>query len=986
MPSTSVNFDGASASGYIPPDPNGAAGTTQYMEVTNIKLAVYSKTGAVLIPPESTNTLWAGFGGPCETVNGGDATVVWDALAQRWVVQQLAFASTSTPPYLDCIAVSSSSDATGTWHRASFAYSKFPDYPKLGVWPDAYYISYNMFNGGFVGAEVCAIDRAKLLTGEAPTEQCRTDASGAGTLQPATIDGSTPPPPGQAEWLVALSATEANALAYWRFHVDWTNPANTTFTGPTNLAVQPFSQPCVGYTRLACIPQAETSTKLASLGDRLMYRLAYRNLGGHEAMVVDHAVTTSGGVGMRWYELRPSGESLSVYQQGTYAPDSTYRWMGSVAMDRAGDIALGYSASDSSLHPGIRYTGRLERDPPGTMPQGEATLYSGTGSQTGGYVRWGDYTEMSVDPSDECTFWYVNEYLPNNGSFNWHTRIGAFQFPSCISEPPAVNNEPATSITQTAAVLHGHVDNEGAAGGASCKFVVALQGSPETAIAEPACEPNLVTGSALTAVQANVDELEPNTEYVYRVVAENSGGATTGAPDQKFATLPEPPSVSNDPATSVAQTAAVLHGHVDNEGAAGGASCKFVVALQSSPGTAVAEPACEQPNLVTGNTPTAVQANADGLESNTEYVYRVMAGNGGGTTTGTPDQKFATLPEPPSVSNDPATSITQTAAVLHGHVDNEGAAGGASCKFVVALQGSPETAVAEPACEQPNLVTGNTPTAVQANAYGLESNTEYVYRVVAGNEGGHTTASPYGELKTQPMPPSAAFSVSTASPTAAHSVGFDAASVKDPDGTISSYSWYFGDGTHASGVTTSHIYARAGEYSVSLEVVDSNGLRDISQRVIDVKHAPNAFGIRRLSADCTGRIVLAIQVPGPGVLRARARSIAGQHSKAAQKLRSARRQRKTCQAMQRNIRLIQRSRVHHHGKSFRFGASSMDTQSAGTVRLVIWPNRLATRRILMLPQNRLRVRIAITFNPYGGTARAKHLMVLVRGLVHRGRR
>ncbi len=528
MPSTSANFNGIpeNACECVPPDPSGAAGPNQYVEVANTDLAVYSKTGTALLGPEATNTLWSGFGGGCETNNDGDGTVLFDTISQRWVVQQF---SVRTTPYLDCVAVSETSDATGKWHRYSFQYEKFPDYPKMGVWSDAYYASFNLFNSGFVGAEACAFNRAAMLKGEAATQQCfvGTEKGGA-SLLPATLDGTTQPPSGEPEWFVALSPTEAKALAYWKFHVDWSNPANTTFTGPTNLPVEAFSQACGGG---ACVPQAETSNQLDSLGDRLMFRLAYRNFGGHESMVVAHAVTAGSSVGMRWYELRPSSGSLTVYQQGTYAPDSAYRWMGSIAMDKSGDMALGYSASSSSLHPQIRYTGRLVGDPLGTMPQGEATLYEGPGSQTS-YVRWGDYTEMSVDPSDECTFWYVNEYLPSNGSFNWHTRIGSFKFPSCGS-PPSATTEPASYTNTFEPQLNAIVNPEGT--DTHYQFEYGLTESYGSKI--PVAPEDIGSGTTAVAVSKTLSGLERNKTYHFRVVAESAAGTTHGT-DKSFTTLP----------------------------------------------------------------------------------------------------------------------------------------------------------------------------------------------------------------------------------------------------------------------------------------------------------------------------------------------------------------------------------------------------------------------------------------------------------------
>jgi hypothetical protein len=431
IPATSANFTGIGANGSAPPDDDGAIGPTQYVELVNSEFAVYSKAGATILAPRATNTVWAGFGGGCQTNNDGDGTILFDTLSQRWVLQQF---SVSTKPYLECVAVSTTSDATGAWNRYSFAPStSFPDYPKMGVWSDGYYISYNLFNDAGtqgLGTLLCAYDRTAMVNGTASTQQCFTGTTQPEkTALPATVDGTRPPPAGTPEWFVGLSPTTANALASYKFHVDFGTPANSTLTGPTDLPVQAFSPACGGAG--TCIPQSGTTQQLDSLGDRLMYRLAYRNFGDHEAMVVTHSIVAGSSVGERWYELRPASGALTVFQQGTYAPDATYRWMGSIAMDGAGDMGLGYSTSSSSLHPGLRYTGRLAADPAGQMPQGEGTLFTGPGSQTPTLSRWGDYSEMTVDPSDDCTFWYVNEYLPANGTFNWSTRIGSFKFPGC---------------------------------------------------------------------------------------------------------------------------------------------------------------------------------------------------------------------------------------------------------------------------------------------------------------------------------------------------------------------------------------------------------------------------------------------------------------------------------------------------------------------------------------------------------------------------
>ena len=432
---TSSSFEGMGAGlagfspGGTPPDTNGDVGPNHYVQTVNSSLTVFSKSGAILLGPESINTLWSGFGGGCQTNNDGDPVVKYDRAADRWVVSQFAVSST---PYLQCVAVSSTSDPTGSWYRYSFSFgtSNFNDYPKMGVWPDAYYFSFNIFAGGstFSGGMACAYDRASMIAGgAAKAAQCFGPKANDGGLLPSDMTGTTAPPGGSPDYYVDLQST---ALNLWRFHVDWTTPGNSTFTGPTSLPVASYSALCSGGT---CVPQPGTTQQLDSLADRLMYRFAYRNMGTYESLVVNHSVTAGSGGGIRWYEIRSPGGTPTIFQQGTFAPDSSYRWMGSVAMDHVGNIAAGYSISDgSSVKPGIRLAGRLVTDPAGQLSQGESTMVAGGGINTGTYSRWGDYSSMSVDPSDDCTFWYTNEYYASNGdSFHWQTRIGNFKFSSC---------------------------------------------------------------------------------------------------------------------------------------------------------------------------------------------------------------------------------------------------------------------------------------------------------------------------------------------------------------------------------------------------------------------------------------------------------------------------------------------------------------------------------------------------------------------------
>lgn len=419
------NGDYGFAPNSAPPDTNGAVGATQYVQWVNESFAVFNKsTGALVYGPAAGNTLWSGFGGGCQTNNDGDPLVQYDKAAQRWVMSQF---SVSTTPYLQCVAVSTTSDATGTYNRYAFTEPNFNDYPKMGVWSDGYYQSFNMFNGNtFVGGRACAFDRSKMLTGAAATQICFQLSSSFGGLLPSDIDGSIAPTAGEPAFFLNFGT---NSLNLWKFHADFTTPANSTFSSPTNIPVAAFSAACSGGG--TCIPQTGTKQKLDSLADRLMYRLAYRHFAdGHESLVVNQSVTAGTSVGIRWYELRNPNGTPTVYQQGTYAPDSTFRWMGSIAMDKVGDIAVGYSTSSSTTNPGIRYTGRVPTDALGTM-EAETTILTGGGSQLRTLNRWGDYSAMTVDPTDDCTFWYTNEYLKSNGTFNWSTEITSFKFPSC---------------------------------------------------------------------------------------------------------------------------------------------------------------------------------------------------------------------------------------------------------------------------------------------------------------------------------------------------------------------------------------------------------------------------------------------------------------------------------------------------------------------------------------------------------------------------
>jgi hypothetical protein len=511
MPPVGVSFEGMNISqgcgGCLPPDTDGAVGPNHYVQMVNTQLAVYNKTtGAMISGPTAIKQLWSS--GECAARDDGDPIVLYDQLADRWIISQ--FVSSAAPSFAQCIAVSTSSDPSGAYYAYEFDQSTtvFHDYPKLAVWPDAYYMTSNEFPSGQEtnsGAGAFAFERAKMLAGQ-PARFIWFDESsiavGAvyvpGGQNPTNLDGKVPPPAGMPNYIVEVDAqgstptsTDTTAvLAMFKFHVDWNNPANSTFgTGSgTPVAVggglymasgghPNFEVPIANFVPAQCVygegpncvpekvvPGVHTAT-LDTLGDRTMFRATYRNFGDHESMVVHHTVVTAADAmtgatrtGLRWYEVRNLSTTPTIYQQSTFAPlDPTnplWRWMGSAAMDHTGDIAIGYSASGPSYFPSIHYAGRLATDPLNDLTQGEAVMFAGLGIQGFPLNRWGDYSDLTVDPNDDCTFWYTQEYLPANGTtdllpVNWHTRIGSFKFPQCAVNPP-------TLMTVLSRKVHGN--------------------------------------------------------------------------------------------------------------------------------------------------------------------------------------------------------------------------------------------------------------------------------------------------------------------------------------------------------------------------------------------------------------------------------------------------------------------------------------------------------------------------------------------------
>jgi hypothetical protein len=444
-----------------PPDPSGAVGPNHYVEEINLVFAIYDRAGTKLAGPFDLGSLWQGFPISGCAQESGDPVVLYDRFSDRWILSQ--FTPNNQPQYWNCVAISTTGDPTGTYYRYAFDEGQFfPDYPKYGIWRDAYIISSRDFgNDGRYGMSLYGLDKRQMLMGNPHARQVHffldsdvipINLLGDGLL-PADIDGTTQPPPGMPAPVIGTQddggpyGAPFDALNVWDFTVFFPAYAavpHASLTLSTQIPVAAFDSifPCSPGAR-DCLPQPGISSadqKLDHLGyrQRPTFRLAYRIINGHESMVTNQSVEALPGVaGVRWYEIQRNGGAYSLAQQGTYVPDDgVHRWMGSIAQDSAGNMLLGYSVvNGTSVFPGIRFTGRSAGDPPGTMTLAEQTIISGTGIQTTTNSRWGDYTAMTLDPTDDCTFWYVDEYYTLEGQMSsaagWQTRVGNFKMPSC---------------------------------------------------------------------------------------------------------------------------------------------------------------------------------------------------------------------------------------------------------------------------------------------------------------------------------------------------------------------------------------------------------------------------------------------------------------------------------------------------------------------------------------------------------------------------
>jgi uncharacterized repeat protein (TIGR01451 family) len=904
IPPTSQNFEGndigeSSSDGVFigaPPDTNGDVGPNHYVQTVNTVFSVYSKSGSRLTGPTPLNELWKSSPGTqsnCTTQSRGDPIVQYDPLANRWLISQFNFpgAAVIAPPFDQCIAISQTPDPTGAYFLYDFTYSNtiFNDYPHFGVWPDAYYMSVNQFDGidpdhPFLGAGACAFERTKMVIGNANARMVcfdestfdPKDANGNyvyGGQLPADLDGtgvgnkfSAEPAAGEPDFFMQFldSTTQgADKLLEFKFHVDWSTPANSTFgNGSPGGHGHPISIPVADFDALLCngdatvedrncLPQKDSPDGLDSIPDRLMYRLAYRRFADHESIVASHTVNAgapgANHAGIRWYELRDPNGTPTVFQQSTYAPDAEHRWMGSIAMDGAGNIALGYSLTSSSRNPAIGYTARQAGDPLGLMTLGEAILYQGLGAQTDTESRWGDYSSMSVDPNG-CTFWYTQEHQLGTGSFNWGTRIGAFTLPRC--------GDPQIGLSQSASQVQ-------------------VRGDYSYTIA--------VTSGQSAALGASVSDVLPSGVSLLSVSSSRGSCSGTAAVICNLGDLP-----AGSLETIVLTVHARTTGIMTNSATLSTSSPDTNPANnQASIATSVYDP-CTAPGAVVATDPSGDQTGASQSDITSVGVAEPFLGAGVNRLVFT--LKVQTLsPAPPpnaywyvhfsyggvSYFVDMETSTNPAVPTFNwGRYDVDETTGFNTENPL----GTPESGTFSPdgtitiglntshLTQNPDPTQPPNGTAPSAGSLisGVHGETRTLVGVLlALND--TTAGSGYvlaGNASCAPnTAPTAALTATPSSGSAPLTVVLDGSGSSDPDAGdhVASYTFYFGDGSPPvtqSSATISHPYANPGTYRASLTVTDTRGQEsgDVGSATVTVTSAPSAdLGVTK-TGPATGHV------------------------------------------------------------------------------------------------------------------------------------
>ncbi len=738
MPTPVVSFDGTTNTNIsLPADMAGAVGPNHFFQLVNVHFQIFNKNGGSLYGPANTNTIWNGFGGQCQAADNGDGVVLYDAQADRWVLAQFV---TQSAPYGVCIAVTTTGNPLGTWYRYFYQLNngatQIYDYPKFAIWRDGYYMTANRFDGSlstFYGPAVVAFNRQQMLNGQAASYQ-EVDLTGYGTMLPADVDGLTQPPANSPALIVENSYDQfGNAILHvFKYQVDWNTPANTTFTGPTTLSIPSLPVPCNGASN--CIDQPGTTMKLDAMTGRPMYRLSYRKYYDHESMLVvlNGGVSNASSQGaFQWIEVRNPNTTMTVYQSGVYAPDASIsRWMASMAQDRAGNFGAGYSVSNATtVYPGLRYAGRLSTDTLNQLAQGETTLVDGGGSQT--YSgRWGDYQMMTVDPADDCTFWFTGEYYktttspgvaPGYGA-NWVTRVGAFKFPGCATAAaPAAPQSPAvTPGNQSVALSWSAPATNNGSPVSSYRIYRGISSGAETYLGS--------VGAGLTSYTDTA--VNSGTMYYYTITAINGlgesvqSGEVTGTPNA-------PPSPPQNPSA----VGGALHVDLSWQAPASSGSSQLTGYNIYRGATAGSQ------TLLTSVGKNILSYADNGLAAGTTYYYKISAVNSVGEGPASSVVSGATDPPlPPSApQNLAATPGNAQVALTWQAPSSDG--GGAITNYNV-YRGTDGVNFT------PLITLGNVLAYTDSTA---ANNTTYYYQVTAVNAGGESPAS--NQVSALPMPP-----------------------------------------------------------------------------------------------------------------------------------------------------------------------------------------------------------------------------------------
>ncbi|MBK7213181.1 MAG: hypothetical protein IPH88_07790 [Bacteroidales bacterium] len=619
------NFSGQTSSSY-PPDCNGAVGPNHFMQTVNVTYAIYNKTGSLLAGPTALNTLFSGVTG--STYNDGDPIVLYDEQAQRFLVAE--FSISGSNDYM-LIAVSATSDPTGTWYKYSFDVADMPDYPKFGIWQDGYYMADNNSSGN----DIYVFQRSVMLTGGASPSMIAFDNPN----RPTSIDGFMCVPPVDNDGTFAPTGAPGIFIAFnddaigggsdqiWIYELaaNWTTPSSSTFARTQQLAVTAFDSNF--GTDWYNISQPGTTMQLDAIPQVMMNVPQYRNFGTYQTLVCCHAVDVDATdhAGLRWYELRRGTQASgnwAIRQQGTYAPDANSRWMGSIMLNGSGKIGMGYSISSSTVYPGIRYTGQSAAAyaaGSGVMDIPEETIQTGSFSQTS-YERWGDYSLLSVDPNDDQTFWYTTEYMASSSSHA--TKIASFK----LGNAPVVTTLAATAVTGTSATINGTVNPNGLATTYNFEYGTTTSYGYTTTVTSAG------SGTAAVSVSANLTGLIGGTPYHYRIVATNTDGTSTGT-DLTF--TPGAAIVTTTAISAITMATATSGGNVTTDGGSAVTARGVCWALTASP-------IVSGSHTTDGSGTGTFTSSITGLSSNSVYHVRAYATNSSGTFYGN-DITFTTL-------------------------------------------------------------------------------------------------------------------------------------------------------------------------------------------------------------------------------------------------------------------------------------------------------------------------------------------------------